>query len=300
MVEPRQDRFPKAEEILIDKPIYWEHDISAVSGRALWELQYFQGSVDAYCIECADASIFESEVRLPHFPVLTAEGTARPWTPNRFEDALKFLEQHDAHIDRTFEIELSCTRQRKHRIWFFFLVRNKTLRKVGQYPSIADFELPKLDRFSKVLDESRRREFGRAVGLFAHGVGIGAFVYLRRIFEFLIEKAHQAAAEVGGWDAEREQSYSKARMDEKIVLLKEYLPELLVGNAGIYSILSAGIHELDEDDCMDYFATLRRGIEMILDEELEELRKQHHEKELKSEIGRIKGRIRGRGQSEGG
>jgi hypothetical protein len=102
------------------------------------------------------------------------------------EDAIKFLGKDDAHRDRTLEIELSCTRDWEHRIWFFFLVRNKTLRKVGQYPSIADFELPKLDRFKEVIDAGQRRELGRAVGLHAHGVGIGSFVYLRRIFEFLV------------------------------------------------------------------------------------------------------------------
>jgi hypothetical protein len=37
------------------------------------------------------------------------------------------------------------------------------------------------------------REFGKAVGLGAHGVGIGAVVYLRRIIESLIEEAHQTA-----------------------------------------------------------------------------------------------------------
>lgn len=300
MSDPEQGGLPEAQEILIHRPIYWEHDISAVSSQAVWQFQYFQGSVDAYCIECRRTSIFESEVQLPQIPLVGPQGAAELWRPSKLEDATKFLDEGAAHGDRTFEIELSCTRERKHLIWFFFLVRNKTLRKVGQYPSIADFELPKLARFNKVLDESQRREFGRAVGLYAHGVGIGSFVYLRRIFEFLIEKAHQVAAHQENWDTESEKSYSRAPMDKKILLLKEYLPTLLVQNAGIYSILSTGIHQLDEDECKEFFATLRRGIEMILDEQLEKLRKQQHEKELKNEIGRIKGKVRRRNQSEGG
>jgi hypothetical protein len=87
-------------------------------------------------------------------------------------------------------------------------------------------------------------------------------------------------------------------MDQKILLLEEYLPTLLVENAAIYSILSMGIHQLDEDECKEYFPTVRHGIEMILDQELENLRKQRDAKRLKNEIGQIKGRVRSGSQSE--
>ncbi len=296
MSDPEQDRFPEVQEILIERPIYWAYDISKASKEDILGLQYFQGSVDAYCVDCRAPSIFESEVQLPEFPLVGADQPS--FRPTRLEDAIKFLGKDDAHRHRTFEIELSCTRDREHRIWFFFLVRNKTLRKVGQYPSIADFELPKLDRFKEVIDAGQRRELGRAVGLHAHGVGIGSFVYLRRIFEFLIEKAHHVARQQENWDSESEESYQKARMDQKILLLEEYLPTLLVENAAIYSILSMGIHQLDEDECKEYFPTVRHGIEMILDQELENLRKQRDAKRLKNEIGQIKGRVRSGSQSE--
>ena len=294
MSDPKQGGFPEAQEILVERPIYWAYDTSTAADEAIWRLQYFQGSLDAYCVECKGPSIFQSEVQ---FPLVGSGGSA--YRPRTFEDGIKHLGTRDARQDRTFQVELSCTRERQHRILSFFLVRNKTLTKIGQYPSTADFELPRLDRYNRVLHDSQRKEFGRAVGLYAHGIGIGSFVYLRRIFEFLVEKAHQEGASEKNWDTETERSYSSARMDEKIALLKEHLPRLLVQNAAIYSILSIGIHQLDEDECKEYFPTVRRGIEMILDEELEKLRKQQHEKELKNEIGRIKGRIRSDTQSGG-
>ncbi|KDB51524.1 hypothetical protein X805_29020 [Sphaerotilus natans subsp. natans DSM 6575] len=52
-------------------------------------------------------------------------------------------------------------------------------------------------------------------------------------------------------------------------MLKAHLPTFLVEHPGMYSLLSKGIHELSEDECLKHFATLRLGIELILDERLE-------------------------------
>jgi hypothetical protein len=286
MSSSEEGRLLEAQEILVLKPIYSTYDISKASREAILGFQYFQGSVDAYCVECKAPSIFESEVELP-----TIHAGPVPFPPGTLERAIDYLGEDDAHGDRTFKIELSCTRNRDHRIWFFFLVRNDILMKVGQYPSIADFELPKLDRFKAVLNTSQRKELARAAGLRAHGVGIGSFVYLRRVFESLVEKAHRVACEQEDWDEER---YENGRVDEKILLLRGYLPALLVKNASIYSILSAGIHQLDEDECLEYFTTVQLGIEMILEEESEKLQKQRQAKSLRDEIGRITGKIRGK------
>jgi hypothetical protein len=58
------------------------------------------------------------------------------------------------------------------------------------------------------------------------------------------------------------------RMDERIRELREHLPEFLVENAAIYGILSKGLHELEEKQCLEAFATVRVAIEVILDERL--------------------------------
>lgn len=78
-------------------------------------------------------------------------------------------------------------------------------------------------------------------------------------------------------------------MDEKIVLLKNHLPQTLVGNAGMYTILSRGIHALSEDDCLKYFDTIRLGIELILDEKIEREERQKKLKRVADELSRIRG-----------
>jgi len=36
-------------------------------------------------------------------------------------------------------------------------------------------------------------ELSTAIGLYSHGVGIGSLIYLRRVFEFLIDEAYNKA-----------------------------------------------------------------------------------------------------------
>ena len=81
-------------------------------------------------------------------------------------------------------------------------------------------------------------------------------------------------------------------MDEKIGLLKDYLPSFLVENKSIYSILSKGIHELDENTCLEYFETMKLGIEIILDQKLEKKKQKDKEEEAKKRIAQLNGKLK--------
>ena len=89
---------------------------------------------------------------------------------------------------------------------------------------------------------------------------------MRRIFESLIDKAIQEANSEQDWDDE---AFQKARMDEKISILKHHLPDFLVENRSLYGIMSVGVHTLSEADCLEAFPIVRVGIELMLDEQLE-------------------------------
>jgi len=56
-------------------------------------------------------------------------------------------------------------------------------------------------------------------------------------------------------------------MDDKIEFLKHHLPEFLVRNKKVYAILSKGIHELEETECLNTFEVLKHAIFFILDED---------------------------------
>jgi hypothetical protein len=79
----------------------------------------------------------------------------------------------------------------------------------------------------------------KAIGLVAQGEGIGSFVYLRRVFERLIQSRFDQFKQEEGYN---DDDFFKFRMDEKIAFLKEHLPPSLVEIRKIYSIFNKGIH----------------------------------------------------------
>ena len=164
------------------------------------------------------------------------------------------------------------------------------MQKIGQYPSLADLAVPDLQKYRSVLGDEGFRELTRAVGLASHGVGIGAFVYLRRIFEALIEKARQQAVAESGWD---EAAFENARMDEKIALLKQKLPRFLVDNRALYGIMSIGVHTLSEARCLEAFPVVRVGIELMLDEHLERIDREKKIAAAKKNISALESTLKG-------
>ena len=165
-----------------------------------------------------------------------------------------------------------------------------SITKVGQYPSVADFHIGQVRKYGKILPKDKMREFTKAIGLAANGVGIGSFVYLRRIFEHLVFEAFEVAKSSNKeFDIE---GFKTARMNEKIQMLYGFLPDFLIENHTIYGILSKGIHELSEEDCKKYFTILRESIEMILDEKLEAHQKELKKASIKQTLSQIVGQLK--------
>lgn len=199
----------------------------------------------------------------------------------------------------TFEVILKCKR---YGTFLHYLVHAEydnedyehshimSISKVGQYPSVADFHIGQVHKYDKVLPKTRMREFTKAIGLAANGVGIGSFVYLRRIFEHLVFEAKDAAMATN--PEFNETAFTSARMNERIQMLSDYLPDFLVENHHIYSILSKGVHELSEEECKKYFTVLKESIEMILDEKLEAYRKEQRKQEIKGALSKIAGSMK--------
>lgn len=237
--------FPGVEELLLKMSLYESIRLTPDNYKGAEDLKYLTGTIDAFCVECGQTSTFKA-------------------VDNHRSKLYGVNHMIDNHM---FTVILLCSRNEDHRIRFIYQVFNENLIKIGQYPSMADFQFPELKKYRKILGDAKFKEFIKGVGLVSHGVGIGAFVYLRRVFEDLIEAAHQEAKTNAQWDDEK---YDKSRMNEKIILLKSHLPEFLSENSSIYSILSKGIHALSEEECLQYFDAVKMGIEMILDEKLEQ------------------------------
>ena len=134
------------------------------------------------------------------------------------------------------------------------------------------------------------KELTKAIGLAANGIGIGAFVYLRRIFEYLVFEAFEIAkTEKLDFDVN---AFAVVRMNEKIQMLSGFLPSFLVENYAIYGILSKGVHELSEEECKEYFAVLKLSIEMMLEEKLEKFQKEKCKAEIRNALSVISSKIK--------
>ncbi|HSA83512.1 MAG TPA: short-chain dehydrogenase [Patescibacteria group bacterium] len=245
-----------AKSFHLEMPLYHVIDITDEDIKKIIYIYLKYGkTIDAFCIECNKDSVFSMSETSDHRTFDVWDSWAK------FE-----------------RVAMSCSRDVTHIYTIFYLRRKDRFQKIGQFPSVADFQIPQAESYRKILGEDQYQEFTKAIGLMAHGVGIGSFVYLRRIFEKLIEEAHLKAKTEENWNEEK---YLSSRMDDRIKLLKHFLPEFLVENKNIYSILSKGIHELGEDECLKYFVSVKIGIEQILDEKIEKA-----DKLRKAEIAR--------------
>ena len=88
-----------------------------------------------------------------------------------------------------------------------------------------------------------------------------------------------------------EKEYNRRRMDEKIELLRNYLPNTLVEIKHIYGILSKGIHELSEEECLTYFDAVKMGIEIILDDKLEQKKKEQKRQNALTAVSQIHSKL---------
>lgn len=188
-------------------------------------------------------------------------------------------------------ITLTCKRTYDEKLTFFVFIdiSTGTIVKAGQLPSLADLQFGELSKkYDRLMDRRDLKEFKKAIGLAAHGTGIGSFVYLRRIFENLIEDAYQQNKNSLGIE---EIEYRKLRMTEKVSTLSAHLPSQLVKMKSVYSILSKGIHELDEKECLAYFDVTKLAIELILDQKIEEDRKKKRDADVLQKIAEIESKL---------
>lgn len=274
-------QIPRPTEFLLTIPLYAKTVYSGLESWDIVELLYYKGTYDSYCLKCQRESTFQvrAKERPPGFTrsnrenMLGAQAGVKPALP--------------PILDGVHYVYSYCTRYPVHDQAFIFYIEQilerdakgksitlHTIEKIGQQPSYGDLHIAEVKRYKKVLTKTQLGELSRAIRLASHDVGIGSYVYLRRVFEALVEEAHQQAVTDSLWN---EEAYRQSRMSEKIDILKGHLPTFLVKHSGMYSLLSKGVHELTEDECLRHFDTIRIGIELILDEKIKQ--KEQAEKE---------------------
>jgi len=258
---------------------YFETPLYTIIKNEILEENIFEGDVDAF------VSGFDTTFNISKNNI---DSYGKPILFNPYPAALSVIHEKWSH--NIIFVTLKCVRKKIVKLRFFIYQDEEKTIKIGQHPSLADIQFSEIDRkYNKFLSKEEIKEFKRAIGLVAHGTGVGSFVYLRRIFENLIYNEfnkHEKDVDIIKKD------FSKKRMEEKVEILKEYLPSHLIEMKTLYSILSKGIHKLSEEECLKYFSILKLAIELILDQKIEIEKKEKKDKEVKKQLQIIKQKIK--------
>lgn len=258
--------------------------------------------IDLHCPYCNQPSTFVlppvtadrfENVHEPHLMLAAQLGAA---TPRPISQIAQLI-----HLGRW--LELSCARIQSHKVIFVLRIEQKNIVqaargfneevsfysciKVGQYPPHAELVAVQLKVVSKIADSLDMKELRRAAGLISHDAAIGAFVYLRRVFERIIAKAWKNAKESG----ESLPDPPPLRMEEKIEALRNHLPDIVVRNAKVYGILSLGLHELTEEQCTRAYPLVEESVIAMLEDAHMHAEKRKREKRISDELARMSGEL---------
>lgn len=303
--DPSQNTFA---QFLVNSGLYESYEVSAANIQDLIDVINGNVRINIYCKECEESRIFSMKEVLFPFDDSRGELVMRSLgnelsqnqrvqelceTPGPGEQSVEkewyWTNWQVQAYTRVMVFQYQCALNEQHYTDYVVRANGNIIIKIGQYPSVADLAFPELKEYKKILSKDDMREIRRAIGLFAQGIGVGAYVYLRRIFERIIDSAKNSAISDGKLSDEM---YKNAHVDERISLLKDYLPEVLVENTVFYSIVSKGIHELSEEDCITYFPVLQEAIFMILRQWEQQRRENESRKRLTDSMSKIAGKIK--------
>jgi hypothetical protein len=281
-------------DFLLNKGLYDEIEITADNYLELADLVGGHVRISVYCPQCKENRVFSSP-GITYYRYMSGHGTIKEELESAIRSKRFFNPNGSSFNDfpeeeyRIMKFKFVCAMNPEHHLYYIVMASRDKVVKIGQYPSFADLSFPELKEYRKVITEKDEKELKRAIGLFANGIGIGSYVYLRRIFERIIDIAGKKAIADEKVD---ELTYNKAHVDEKIKMLAEYLPKALTNNPVSYGIISKGIHELSEEECLDFFPVLQNFILMIL-RQWDKIRKdEEDEREIQKSLIKIAEKIK--------
>lgn len=175
----------------------------------------------------------------------------------------------------------SCTNDNNHNYYMMLSVEFKegcfTVKKIGQNPSMLALKGYDFDKYKKQLkdlnayDDYKNADISCSFKLYS-----GAFTYLRRIFEKMVNMYLPTNIK------------EDEKMNIKIEATKEcFDPRIKDILKNMYSILSVSIHELDEEISKDYYEQLKAIIDIQLEFIKTEEDKNKQTKELHNILSRI-------------
>lgn len=210
--------------------------------------------IDAFCEKCCGEKVFDGDVTegfqfLKRSTLQVTGGHPGSRHPS-IEECYKGKECF-------VNITLHCAKCGEAH-YYSLLFKGNTVTKIGQYPSFSKSEVQSLRKYKNLISKYYP-ELTRSVNAYSQGMGVAAFIYLRRILEYLVESKYNGDA-----------SWKFIEKLKEVEKTEEIIPEELSAvKEEIYSVLSKCIHEYEEDECMELYLAVKYVIERMLDLELE-------------------------------
>lgn len=179
------------------------------------------------------------------------------------------------------EYYFTCTNNDKHKYMMMISIEMKDgkfiVRKIGQNPSMLIVKGFDFDKYKKFLDKiNAYDDYKKADLCNSDHFYVGAYAYLRRIFEKMI-KFYLGDTEL-----------KDDHMDTKIDAVKNnFDPRVNKMLKNLYGILSISIHELDEEQSKEYYTYLKAVIDMQLEYVKSEDEKDKQSKDLEGILSKI-------------
>ena len=161
------------------------------------------------------------------------------------------------------------------------MFKGNTVTKIGQYPSLASKEELEIQKYKSLkVIKKYYIELVRSVNAYSQHMSIASFVYLRRIYEHMVEKEYAKLPDTI--------KKSNASFDEKMKAVDNKMhiipPELDSQKSKIYSVLSKGIHEYEEDECYELYPAMRTIIILMLENYLSDKESKQQLKEIEKTL----------------
>lgn len=173
--------------------------------------------------------------------------------------------------------EYECCLNHNHKRYeiFYFNVEESKIIKIAQYPSAYDIGSQEyLAKLKYVCSNKEAREMvkfiNKALVMESFGHGIPALLYMRRAFERLIaiSEDKNELKNTGDIMADR-------------IKNNPLLPQEFKENKRIYNIISEGIHNETEEECMELFKLIKIGFTILLRKTYEHVQEQKEMEDLK-------------------
>ena len=231
-------------------------------------------SIRSFCEACNAESVFCATFSGTFKEIATECMTA---TTNVFDAASS--KKYECFAGKSFILTFTflCAKcKRPH--YYSILITDGNILKIGQYPSYTSNEVQDVRKYKNLISKYYP-ELTKSINAYSQGMGVGAFVYLRRILEHLVESRFTGDK---SW-----------KFDEKfkaVEAAEQLIPEeLSPAKLRIYSILSKGVHEYTEEECMELYLVVKFVVERMLDIELE---KQENKRKAAAAIAAINNKLR--------